>query len=480
MTVGEVQHARAISPPPRRTMLALAVLAFLGPTVISVIQRHFVYDDPFILLRYAQHIADGTGWQFNLGTHTENAVTSPLYVLIIAAGAAVGMSALVWSAVVYAAAWGFGGMVLARALMRDGHQAGAWIACALYSVCPLLANVRGMETTLYLLLILCAVWLVQQQRWLMLGGALGLLVATRADGILVAAIFFGWLLWRNRRGLLAAAAPFVVIGATWTSILWIITGSLFPSTLAAKIAQRDSNMMGMQWSFLLEFNSLGTMGASDPSPQVVVILGWLGLAMLGAAIYGTVFAWRRKLIVIPLLTVIALTIMIEYGLVFRMMASYLWHYAPWTLWATAAAGVGIGELLSRWRVLAFTALCAALAGAVIALRTEPLPDRAHYREAAAWIDHDSTKPHPTVAASEIGTIGYFGRANIVDFMGLLDKRAIECVRHANFTWWLTQHPDYFVTGANTPWDTRTLSMPEFQRDYHRTAQFGSLTVYRKN
>lgn len=470
------QSRRAVA-----SRVGLALLAFTGPIVLSLAQRGFVYDDPFILLRYAQHLADGTGWQFNPDARTQNAVTSPLYVLIIAAGAAVGLSAVVWSGIVYAAAWGFGGLVLARVLMRDGHQAGAWVACGLYSVCPLVANVRGMETSLYLLLILCAVWAVQQQRWLVLGCVLGLLAVTRADAVLVAAVFFAWMLWRDRRGVLPAAVPFVLIWAAWTAILWVLTGDAFPSTLAAKTAQRDSNMMGTQWSFLLEFNSLGTMGASDPAPQTVILLGWLGMVVLAAAIYGTVIACRRQQTTIPLLMLIAVVVMVEYGLVLRMMASYLWHYAPWTLWATAAAGVGIGELSGRRRrALATLALCAALAGAGIAFRADPLPDRAHYREAAEWIDHDSPEPHPTIAVSEIGTIGYYGRADIVDYMGMLDPRTIDSVRRSDFTWWLQQHPDYFVTGVNAPWDAQTVELPEFQRNYLPAAQFGSLVVYRRS
>lgn len=454
------------------------LLAFSGPIILSAAQRGFVYDDPFILARYAQHIADGVGWQFNPGGRTGNAVTSPLYVLILAGGAAVGLPLLVWSAVVYVAAWGCGGIVLARVLMRDGRQAAGWVACGLYSIAPLLANVRGMETSLYLLLILGAVWAVQHQRWVFAGVLLGLLAVTRADGVLIGAVFLTWMLLRHRGSVLQVGAPFVGITAAWTAVLWAITGSPVPTTLAAKIAQRDSGMAGGQWGFLRYFNVIGVMGASDPPPAQVLVLGWLGMIVLALAIWGTIAARRDT--ALPILAVIAAVVMIEYGVVFRMMPSYMWHYAPFTLWAIAGTAVGVETLSRRTRAGAAVAVAVAVLGAFVAFRAEPIRDRAYYPAAAEWIDHDSTKPHPTVATSEIGTIGYFSRANIIDYMGLLDHRAIAPVRHGDFSWWLTQHPDYWVTGADQTWDAHTMDSPEFRREYHQATQVGSLTIYRRN
>jgi hypothetical protein len=140
---------------------ALALLAFLYPTVIAVTKPGLVYDDPFILMRYGQHLANGQGWDINLGSATENAVTSPLYVLLLAAGKFMGAPLTVWSSCIYTIAWGSGGLLLARVLMRDGYRLAAWLACALYSLSPLLSSVRGMETSVYLLIILAAVWCLQ-------------------------------------------------------------------------------------------------------------------------------------------------------------------------------------------------------------------------------------------------------------------------------------------------------------------------------
>lgn len=82
---------------------------------------------------------------------------------------------------------------------------------------------------------------------------------------------------------------------------------------------------------------------------------------------------------------------------------------------------------------------------------------------------DSHSQHPTVAAAEIGAIGYYSRADMVDYFGLLDSRANNSVRRGDFSWWLTQKPDYWVTSTDVATgeslDARTLALPEFQREY---------------
>lgn len=463
--------------------VGLVLLAFAGPIVLSVAQHGFVYDDPFILARYAQHLADGVGWQFNPGMRTDNAVSSPLYVLLVAAPAAVGCSAVVASAIVYAIAWGLGGVVLARVLMRDGHQAGAWIACGLYSFSPLLANVRGMETTVFLLIILGAVWAVQRGRWIAVGVLLGLLTMVRSDGVALAVLLLAWVAWRRRRHhLVAVLVPFVAIAAAWAVALWALTGYLFPSTLAAKLAQRDSGVLGGQWMFLWSLNINGVSGVGQGSPMRVQLLGLIGLLLIVLAVVGTVSAVRRREFALPALAVVAAATVFEFGIALRMPL-YIWHFAPWTLWVLAGAGSGVDVLVRRGRRFSAPAVAVVAGIAAVALAFTPGPDeaRSHYAEVAAWIDRDSQTVHPTVAVNEIGKIGYYGRADIIDYGGLLDHRAIEPLRRGDFTWWLTQRPDYWVTATEfAAFDGQATASPQFQRNYHPAAQFGTVTVYRRN
>ena len=332
--------------------IGLPLLAFLCPLCVAVKQKGFQYDDPYILIRYGQHLANGMGWNFNPGVATNNAVSSPLYVLLIAAGSSIGGSPETWSLWIYIVAWGLGGLVLARILFVDGRRFAGWLACALYSVDPLLANARGMESSLYLLLIVGSIWAFQRDRWLVLGCLLALLAMARADAVLLAAALIGWLWLRRRPAVLPVLGPFVAISAAWTAVLWAMTGHLLPSTLAAKIAQRDSGAWGSQFDYLygLVFNANGITAAERGAGPFLDLLNHL---LIFAAVFGTIRAIRCREAALPMLAAAAAINVLEYGVVLRLPWQYTWHYAPWTPWIVAGAAVGITEvaqeITASWR-----------------------------------------------------------------------------------------------------------------------------------
>jgi hypothetical protein len=458
---------------------AITALAFTWPIATALRQKGFFFDDPFILARYGQHLADGAGWNFNLGSHTDNAVTSGLYVLLIAAGAFMGFSPEGWSLCIYVAAWGLGAIVLARILFRDGRRVSGWLACGLYSIAPLLANARGMELSVYLLLILASIWAFQRDRWLLLGILLGLLTVARADAVLLAAPLIVWLGFRRPQALPKVLMPFAAINVAWLAAVWMMTGSVIPSTLAAKIAQRDSGQWGPQSGYLGGLASVAITGWEQFATGFLAVVC---SAVVVAAAAATVITVRRREQVVPILAAAAVINVIEFGVVFRLIG-YVWHYGPWTLWVIAGTAVALEEVGRRFHHAAAAVGVAVIAAAFLpAVHLAPDKYRDHYREAAEWINRDSHQPHPTVAVNEIGTIGYYSRADIVDYLGLLDLKAIDSVRRNDFTWWLGKHPDYFVIApglALEKFDGRTTTLPQFQREYKPAARFGELVIYRR-
>ncbi len=459
---------------------AITVLAFTWPILTALRQKGLVFDDPFILMRYGQHLADGAGWTFNLGSHTDNAVTCPLYVLLIAAGAFLGASPEVWSLCIYVAAWGLGAIVLARILFRDGRRVSGWLACGLYSIAPLLANARGMELSVYLLFILASIWALQRERWLVLGIVLGLLTITRSDAVLLAAPLIGWLGFRQPQALPKILTPFTAINVAWLTASWVMSGSVVPSTLAAKIAQRDSGKWGPQSGYVMGLPGIAITGWEQRATGFLAVVCF---ALVLAAAAATVVSVRRQELVLPILAAAAVINVIEYGVVFRLAIGYVWHYGPWTLWVVTGTALALEEIGRRFHRAALAVGVAVIAVAFLpAVHLAPDNYRNNYREAAEWINRDSHQPHPTVAVNEIGTIGYYSRADIVDYLGLLDSTAIDWVRRDDFTWWLTRKPDYFVTSpglALDQFDGQTTTLPQFQREYKPAARFGELVIYRR-
>ncbi|OPE49550.1 hypothetical protein BST27_18450 [Mycobacterium intermedium] len=378
---------------------------------------------------------------------------------------------------IYVAAWGLGGIALARILANDGRALAGWIACGLYSIDPLLANVRGMETSVYLVLILAAIWTFQRQRWITMGCLLALLAIARSDAILLAAAFLVWLVLRRRFAAAALAATPLGAGyVVWTYALWKLTGTAFPSSLAAKMAQRDSGQWGGQFSYLKGLNPYAISGSEAPHPLTALIVA----PLLIAAIFGTVTAIRRHEFALPALAVAAAIVLVEYGFVLRL-PMYYWHYAAFNMWVVAGAAYGIVEAAAqqqRLRIAAALLTAVIAVGFIAGVDLAPKAGRAPYRQVAEWIDRDTKAPHPTVAASEFGTIGYYSRADLVDYLGLLDSHAIPSVRHGDFTWWLTQHPAYWVTDGT--WiDAAATKSADFTDHYRPAATFGPLTIYKR-
>lgn len=171
----------------------------------------------------------------------------------------------------------------------------------------------------------------------------------------------------------------------------------------------------------------------------------------------------------------------------------LWYCGPWTLWVMAGRGVASGAGVWRGeRVATPLAVAITAAGLVSGARIGPGAAakrdpqlaqwneiRSHYQEIAEWIDHDTATAHPAVAATQISAAGSFGRANMVDYLGLLDSRADETVRRDEFSRWLSAKPDYLVTTEQSV-DAATIALPEFRHAYDRAATIGTLNVYRRN
>lgn len=121
LTIDSEKHD-AFERPVAARWIALILLAFAYPIVYSAREKGLYFDDPYILMRYGEHLANGAGWEFNPASHTNNSVTSPLYVLLIAAGTFIGGPAEAWSLCIYVAAWGLGGVLLGRIFFRDGRR----------------------------------------------------------------------------------------------------------------------------------------------------------------------------------------------------------------------------------------------------------------------------------------------------------------------------------------------------------------------
>jgi len=418
------------------------------------IQGGPIYDDPYILWRYGENLATGHGWVFNAGTVADNAVTSPLMVAVLAGGRFLGLHMTLVAAVVFFLTTWAAAFFTSLALESLGHRMAGFLTAALVAVSPALTALWGMESSLFLALLAGALAAAAARRpaWVT-GFFIGLLALARPDGLVVGGVLVAvFYVADSTRRLslrswcrLAAAAVAPVVA--WIVIAWWSFGTVVPSTLAAKRAQGASRF----WPTYLSSEawlSVRTLlgGGSRVGGLVVVLLivaACLGLVagVLRAA------AWQA----VVTLTLSTVVISVGYGLIFRI-ASYPWYYALAIYCGLVLAGLGIefpftSVTLSRpvrWACVAALGITIVVCN-LSDVQSQPSGARQRYEVVGTWLERNAPR-NATVAASEVGKLGWYSGHEMVDYLGLLDRRADRHIRHDDFEWWASYYqPDYWVT-----------------------------------
>jgi hypothetical protein len=223
----------------RSYLLALSI----GVTAVVVRglvawRTHSTGEDALITLRYAEHIAAGHGFVFNLGERVFGS-TTPLYTLLLALFAALHLDALAWGKAINILADGATCVLLTRLPDRLGiarPQVGLF-AALLYALTstPISVSIGGMETGLVTCVSLGMItaYVCGNSRTLYVLGAL--LYLLRIDGLLLFGILAMGLTVRQRRIVWQDFAWALLIALPWTLFATFYFGSPIPTSLIAKV-----------------------------------------------------------------------------------------------------------------------------------------------------------------------------------------------------------------------------------------------------
>jgi hypothetical protein len=440
---------------------ALALACRLAPQPRTI-------DDAFITFRYARNLLAGEGFVYNPGERVLG-TTTPLYTLLTAT-----LAGTTGYTDYPRIAWlvnAFADVITSLLLIWLGQKVSGrrWVglaAGALWAVAPMSVTfaVGGMETSVFILLLTlsAALYLAERARWAAFTSALMLL--TRPDGAIFAGLLILDLLgrsWRARRLPWAEAAVFLVTLAPWALFATLYFGSPLPHSIAAKsLAYRLDSTEGLVR--LIQHYSTPFF-ESD----------WLGRwwQLAGAVIYlllclaGGLAAFRRcsrswMLIAYPWLYLIVFAA--ANPLIFR------WYLAPPLPFYFISILAGVATLAAscsapgrpvrsenpgknvslpsdstrrRWPDLPSAAVAMAslifLASSVGAWTLHPdhgpqapAPQMAWhklellYTEVAQQLVRDGRVQAGTlVAAGDVGALGYYTGARILDTVGLMSPEA---------------------------------------------------------
>lgn len=408
---------------------------------ISWKNRNFQLDDSLIYLRYIRNFFDGKGLTYNAGDHF-NGLTSPLYsYLLIAANAVVHslQFATIFLSFVFLCLAAIYGAAIVTKNRYEQALCGFFVVSFNYFY-----TTFGMETTLFLFLTTLTIFFYKNDRLLLSGLAIGLVILTRAEGVFLGGAILCHYLAANRR-----LPPFKYLAIPAAIILanlffnYIYYGSPLPATGSAKIGQGRSGFWGTGLLFLhVEYMKDWFFGGNYR-------MLWF---MFPTMAIGLLTTWRA----LTTRLIIAYLVLLGAFYIFLHIPNYHWYYGPFFYFLTLFSAVGAYQL-ARWVAQLpskqpYPYIITAPVAAVIFLFSIHNLQLANisrgsfepYRNIGNWIDKN-TPPNSVVAAVEIGTIGWYAHRYVIDILGLTNPYNADFVGHKDVHSWLTKYsPDYIV------------------------------------
>lgn len=418
--------------------VALAARLLAGPRTI---------DDAFITFRYARNLLAGSGLVFNPGENVLG-TTTPLYAFLLAGIASISRSEnYPWLALLVNSLADTVTCLLLVGLGRDlcGRRLIGVLAGLLWSIAPMSVTfaIGGLETSVFVLLLTATALAYVRGRTRLAALLAALLLLTRPDGaLLVLPLMLDLVLRRARARAfpLAEAGLFMAVLAPWAIFATAFFGSPVPHSITAKaLAYRlpptaalvrllqhygtpffEQDVLGRLWPLAgvlyLVLSLVGGLAAvrRNSHSWPVVVFPWIYLVAYAAA-NPLIFRWYLA----PPLPFYFLLILIGLYTVLRDVARSTRLAQP-TLragWAAALAASLLGAMsLNQWTLRPDHG------------RVQPAPRMAWhelellYTTVANALASQVT-PHTIVAAGDVGALGYYSGARILDTVGLMSPEA---------------------------------------------------------
>ncbi|MGB2896892.1 MAG: hypothetical protein WBB65_12095 [Anaerolineales bacterium] len=397
-------------------------------------------DDAFITFRYAQNLVAGNGLVYNPGELVLG-TTTPLYAVLIAAiGSITGGIQAPYpeiAVVISAMADALSCLIIIRLSTNLGYRRAGISAALIWAAAPMSVTfaIGGMETSLFILLMLGTFYMHSNNQPVLAAFIGSFCLLTRPDALLFLlplGLERTYRYFRSRKRYLpfTEIASFLTPVIIWMAISWLYYGDPLPRSMAAKAAAYllppEAGVVRLLQHYATPFFSH-------------LVLGSFSIA-IGIILFPTLFmiGWRRilrerpyiwPLAIYPILYLLAFSI--ANPLIFR------WYLAPPLPMYFLGIFIGI-ELFGRdLRSPLPLAICAALAfGLTLNGWTlhpdhgldRPAPKMAYikleevYRQVAYDLQ-GQIRDGQTLAAGDIGVLGYYTGAHILDTVGLISPES---------------------------------------------------------
>lgn len=473
-------------------------LVLIGLSILTIILFFkFSTEDSYITYRYAQNLVDGYGFVYNPGEEFLG-TTAPFYGLLLAFFGLLGLPIPSVGGILSAFSLGMSVILLYLLTLKKGHP---WVGflCGLFIFLnPWFLQTFGSETYFQLLMIISAFYFYDQRKYVPATIFCVLTFLVRADGIIPASIIFLDYIIKNKRFPVKEAILFIILCIPFFLFCYFNFNTILPNTLVVKQAQYASGLWNKFFpgifhfaGLLLKENTLFysfiplllTGGILILFSQKVwlLIASWAILHTLGYTLLKVSFYhWYTIPLILLLMLISAFSIqfIISVPLFFKENQIKKWNFKIFNqeIKISLAKFKEIGLPLKwTYRILSLiiiSSIFLALSGGLRAYHNTyssfPFPKLELYAKAGRWMS-GTTPADASVAALEVGYLGYYSQRKIIDLVGLITPGVSTYLRKQDFQWAVkTYEPDYFVyCDEFQSWLETITDQPWFEKSYRQ-------------
>ncbi len=438
-------------------------------------------DDAFITYRYAEHIAAGSGFVYNIGERVLG-VTTPLYAILLALFSWLHLPLPAVSQTLGIAASGAIGVLLFLYSRRIIATPAAIAAPLLYAFWPNAMNtdISGMEMTLFALAVLAFFYTLLTARYRSAIVVASLSALLRPEGLLLIGLFFLFKYTIKLHNFKRDYLPDIVIVCAfvlpWIVFATVYFGSPIPNSVSAKLAL---------------YGGLEQGGALRKSAELLNLSSMLGWLTLLGALWGIAYSlmrvywgWLEALFFLALLS----------GLALSDTHIFFWYKAPLTLFLVLFSGIGVAGLIAIASNFWKNQRAIQIVGALIIITAVPVVGNrfsltlAHNKKQANiykterqrageyLTDVTQVTTNAIVVAEDIGYPGYYYRGRIIDRDGLVSPEAIQRNREDDYIGFLedclAKYPEHWLTfNLRSPTAQEIIDSGILRRQYKLLSDF---------
>ncbi len=416
-----------------RSTVDLPVLFFyeavgLAAAVMFWAIHYNLVDDAYITLGYAKQLAFHGNWGMVPGS-SANSATSPLNVMLLAAGTFLTRRPFLALGIVYVASY----TVLAWTLARAARAlrlplTSAVLAVALVFLNPWVLSSTGLESVVYAALLASLLCCAVEARPVLFAIVAGVGLLCRLDMIVFIVPLVLWVP-ALRRNILRTTGIVAAISLPWFVLRWFIAGSAIPDTFVIKTLQhRFGDITFANGPFRY------TSGSSEAARWAFLPVLVGGIALVAWLLYSVIFehGLERRLYPIPALGIGGFAYYTVYA--FLKVPPYHWYYCPVMIAAAIVLGFVAGDVVRRlrrvrryrqWAFACFVPLVVLVGAQALVIKHHGLPWRYAALFHTNWAEPDyyrvmGRELHAIVgdktvtSPGELGALAFYCNCNVVD------------------------------------------------------------------